>query len=82
VFERTPIVLESPVYEYKLVNLAFEREEHPGEIDDTANRYAQEGWRVVSFVPAKAPGYSECLLLERVKARHDFSHQNTEIVVP
>lgn len=55
-------------YEYKLVNISMERNLPPyPEIDDVANKYAAEGWRMVAFVPVKDNGYSECLMLERVK---------------
>jgi hypothetical protein len=61
------------MYEYKLINMTLEPRLDSSmgpiapSIEDVANRWAQMGWRVVSYVPPKAVAYAECLLLERIK---------------
>lgn len=47
-------------YEYKTINSS-----HYKSVEDAANSWAEDGWRTVSVVPARAPGYADVVVLER-----------------
>lgn len=61
------------MYEYKWVNISlipYEVLREPAQgatIEEAANYWASQGWRTVSVIPAKGPGYSDTLLIERKK---------------
>lgn len=64
---------EFPGFEYKWVNISlipYGSMQEPAQgatIEEAANYWAGRGWRTVSVIPAKGPGYSDTLLVERIK---------------
>lgn len=58
-------------YEYTNVNVTLEPpyERHnttrPATIESVANDWATRGWRVACVMPARGPGYADCILFER-----------------
>lgn len=51
----------TPRYEYKTINVS-----HYVSMDDAANSWAEDGWRVAAVVPRQGPGYADSLILERM----------------
>lgn len=58
------------MYVYQLVNITLEPQDpdhpmnHPS-IPSAANRWAAMGWRTVGVIPARGPGYADCILVEK-----------------
>lgn len=60
------------IYEYKHVNISLEPSPDPrafrkANIESTANRWAEMGWRTVAVMRSPGPGYSDSILVERKK---------------
>lgn len=68
-----PKTKKFPGFEYKWVNISlipYGSMQEPAQgatIEEAANYWAGRGWRTVSVIPAKGPGYSDTLLVERIK---------------
>jgi hypothetical protein len=64
-------------YEYKTINVSLEPSggmRGPGQgptVESAANRWAEQGWRTVGVMPARATGYADVILIERVKRKED-----------
>lgn len=60
------------MYEYKMVNVSLEPVPDRGgpkaTMESAANRWAQMGWRTVSAIPSKGPGYADTILVERLES--------------
>ena len=57
-------------YEYQVINLSLEPSPDPHgrvTIEQVANRYAEKGWRTISVIPSRGPGYADSILIEREK---------------
>ena len=50
------------VYEYQVIHVAKRVSIH-----SVANKWAEDGWRTVSFIPSRVPGYDDAILIERKK---------------
>lgn len=62
------------VYEYRMIEVSLEpfQETEEGElrkatIESAANRWAGQGWRTVGVVPARGPGQTDRILIEKKK---------------
>ena len=61
-------------YEYKTVNVSLEpiaegARMRVSTIESAANRWAAMGWRTVSVMPSRGPGYADAILVERSLGR-------------
>lgn len=51
----------TPRYEYKTINVS-----HYVSVEDAANSWAEDGWRVAAAIGSRGPGYADSLILERM----------------
>lgn len=58
------------IYEYRTINVSLEPPIDPirkPTIETAANRWAEQGWRVVAVMPSQGLGYADAILIERKK---------------
>jgi hypothetical protein len=65
-------VTMAEIYEYQTINISLEPSPDPhgirtATIETAANRWAEQGWRTVSVMPSRGPGYADAILIERKK---------------